>query len=244
MNGFYIGAISVEAGGNTFQGNYIGTDSTGTFARNTNSIGITILSPANLIGGTNAFERNIISGNWKGVVLYNAGAHHNVIQGNYIGLDVTGTVAISNRFGGVFINATSGDPSGDAAADNTIGGASPGARNVISGNGWAGIVIDSFHESPPFGPARNLIIGNYIGTDKDGLHAVPNIGPGIWVATNATANVIGGLASSQRNLISGNLLDGILLEGARSNIIIGNWIGLDASGGRIATQPGGRHGLQ
>ena len=224
------GALSLEAGGNRIYGNYIGTDSTGTLALSTNSVGITILSPSNVIGGTNASERNIISGNFRGITLYNLGAHHNSIQGNYIGLNASGTTAVPNNFGGILINATSGDPSGDYAADNTIGGLVPGARNVISGNGFGGILLDSLLVSPPFGPTRNIIIGNYIGTDKDGLLARPNNGPGIWVATNAIANVIGGFTPAERNIISGNLLDGIQMEQtSRSNIIRGNWIGLNAS---------------
>src|SRR2546425_440395 len=83
---------------------------------------------------------------------------------------------------------------------------------------------------PVEGPARNRVIGNYIGTHTNGLFAIPNVGPGVWL-TNATANVIGGLSASERNLISGNATDGVILESASSNSVVGNYIGTDVNGG-------------
>jgi len=226
----FAGIALVTNGFNTIQGNYIGTDQTGTQALgNTNQGIVLVRSPNNLIGGTTPAARNVISGNrFGGIQLLNSGAHHNVIQGNYIGLDVNGTNALPNLHAGIVLNALGGT-TGDYPADNTIGGSVAGARNVISGNGDAGIELAAFEADEVIGPARNRIIGNYIGTDVTGLLAVPNSGPGIYL-TNATANVIGGFTASERNLISGNIDDGIMMWGARSNIVQGNWIGPDATG--------------
>ena len=56
-------------------------------------------------------------------------ATRNVVEGNYIGTDVTGTVALANALAGVAITAST-----IPASNNTIGGTTPAARNVISGN--------------------------------------------------------------------------------------------------------------
>jgi len=226
----FAGIALVTNGNNTIQGNYIGTDATGTLARgNTNQGIVLVRSPNNLIGGTTPAARNVISGNrFTGIQLLNSGAHHNVIQGNYIGLDLNGTTALPNLHGGIVLNALGGT-SGDYPADNTIGGSTAGARNVISGNSDAGILMAALEVGPVPGPTRNQILGNYIGTDKNGSTAKPNLGPGIYL-TNATANVIGGLSADERNLISGNTADGIIIEAGCSNVVQGNFIGTDVAG--------------
>ena len=89
---------------NVVAGNLIGTNAAGTAAQ-ANYAGAEIDSGAsgNLIGAsgtasaTDALERNIISGNlFAGVWMTGAGTDNNVVAGNYIGTDVTGTVAIAN----------------------------------------------------------------------------------------------------------------------------------------------------
>ena len=106
INGFSHGVLMTGTGGNRVAGNFIGTNVTGTEAR-PNSIGIVAESPDNTIGGTAAADRNIISGNGSGgsgfgiyvsrVAIGFEGGARTSIQGNFIGTDVTGTVAIPNH---------------------------------------------------------------------------------------------------------------------------------------------------
>ena len=97
---------------NQVRGNLIGTDFTGTTSIG-NSRGVRIVSSGNVIGGTTAEARNIISGNDFGVFIEGA-ATGNLIQGNYIGTDVTGTADLGNDQFGVRIRGP--------ASKNTIGG--------------------------------------------------------------------------------------------------------------------------
>ena len=127
-SGIYIAGST--ASGNVIEGNYIGTDATGTAAV-ANRSGVRVESPNNTIGGTTAGTRNVISGNWAGVLILGSTASGNVIEGNYIGTDATGTVAVANG-DGVQI---------ESASNNTIGGTAAGAANVISGNTSWGIGV-------------------------------------------------------------------------------------------------------
>src|SRR3989454_5779697 len=110
-----------DAGNNQVQGNLIGTNAAGTDAIN-NGTGVSIesLSFGNLIGGAQAGARNVISANGEGIHISSAG---NIVQGNFIGTNAAGTAALGNGTG-VLVT----EP------NNTIGGTTPGAGNVISGN--------------------------------------------------------------------------------------------------------------
>jgi hypothetical protein len=183
------------------QGNLIGTDATGTQALG-NYIGINTDGPF-LIGGTTPSTRNIISGNYVGI------SGGGVIEGNYIGTDITGTMAVSN-----------GSENGIWLHGGLVGGTDPGAGNVISGNG-IGIRI--------FGGGCQ-IEGNLIGTDATGTQAIRN-GDGIFALdSGANNNVIGGTTAAARNVISGNS-NGISV-GASGNVIEGDYIGTDITGTR------------
>jgi hypothetical protein len=195
---------------NRVQGNYIGTDVTGTVALGNVNTGVEIGDSAtgNTIGGTEPGAGNLISGNkFAGIDFGNAGAG-NVIQGNYLGTDVTGTVALGNGYG-IFIEG------GDRT---TIGGAEPGAGNLISGNQMDGIDF--------FVLVGGLVQGNYIGTDVTGTVALGNGGGGI-VGVGPTTT-IGGTAAGAGNLISGNGF-GVNYAG-RDTLIQGNCIGTDITG--------------
>jgi hypothetical protein len=95
---------------------------------------------ANTIGGTTAAARNLISGNstptappgYQGVGIADAGTTDNVVEGNFIGTDLTGRVALANLSAGLSI--------ADGASGNTIGGTGL-AANIISGNGVDGVDI-------------------------------------------------------------------------------------------------------
>ncbi len=201
------------ASSNLIEGNYIGTDAAGTVAMGAPHSGV--LDD----GASNTFQNNVIdaSGN---IGLWIAG-NSTLVQGNLIGLDAAGTVALGNAGGGIVI----------AASGNTIGGTTAAARNVVSGNVGIstgnGITIDA-------GTADNLIEGNYIGTNAAGTAALPNADTGIDVQ-GSTGNTIGGATATAGtgagNVISGNTSSGITLEaGAAGNIVLGNIIGLDLTG--------------
>jgi titin len=109
--------------------------------------------------------------------------------------------------------------------NNLIGGTTPGAGNLISGNGDRGILINNTTAS------SNRVEGNLIGTDITGTQAIGNaLGIAIGAAAN---NVIGGTAAGARNLISGNTGNGIQLDRDdrnNKNRIEGNFIGTDITG--------------
>ena len=210
--------------GAVIQGNYIGTDFTGSNAvPNGNSItngfgGIGVFYGAHnvTIGGTSPSARNVISGNTNGVFLAGTDVTNNVVQGNYVGVNVSGTVALPNGGVGLFIFG--------GAGGNLIGGPSGGAGNVLSGNGLEGVFIGDS------GTANNVIQGNEIGTDWTGTNAVGNgdVGVGVW--NGATNNLIGGTVAGAANVLSGNVNYGIVLGGANGNLIQGNVIGADPTG--------------
>jgi titin len=94
---------------------------------------------------------------------------------------------------------------------------------VINGFNGNGIVLETL--------GSNTIAGNYIGTDVTGSSAVKNARAGVFV--DGVANdTIGGTAASARNVISGNMLQGVLLQfaGATGNVVEGNYVGTNASG--------------
>jgi hypothetical protein len=209
---------SAGAIGNTIAGNYIGTDRTGTLARPNAQYGIWITNAGNnTIGGTNAAARNIISGNsLDGIQLSGTGTVGNTVAGNFVGIDVTGLVQLANAMDGVHVVG--------GASGNLIGGTAAGAGNVISGNNLRGISISGV------GSIDNVVLGNYIGTNRDGLAAIANQGHGVQVDTSAANNIIGGTTAGARNVISGNNGSGVFISSATGTVIAGNYIGTNAAG--------------
>ena len=184
------GAIEIYSAGNVIEGNYIGTDATGT-AKLANNFGIEIYSANNRIGGTTAASRNVISGNSTGLWV-STGANNNQILGNYIGTTASGNAALGNSDTGIQVLST--------ATGNIIGGTTAAARNIISGNGYAGVLLFA---------SGNQIQGNYIGTDTTGVTALGN-GRGIQIS--GSNNSIGGTATGAGNIIAYNTNDGVQLD--------------------------------
>src|SRR5262249_2255767 len=117
-----------DATGNRIQGNYIGTDLTGTAALQSTSFytGIRIESADfNLVGGIEPGAGNVIQGE-----LDIFGGNSNVVQGNLIGTDATGTKSLS---GVVAINGLQDFTEVISGIHNVIGGTTPAARNIIAG---------------------------------------------------------------------------------------------------------------
>ncbi len=200
-----------ESGGNTIEGNFIGTDVTGTGALGNFRAGVSIGDGAsdNTIGGTTPEARNDISGNdGDGVRIEFGGGTGNLVQGNFIGIDVTGASPLGNDGAGIRI----------AASPNTIGGTMAGAGNVISGN-LAGVFTD-------IGAGGDLVQGNFIGTDVTGTAPLGNSLFGLIMGNN---NTIGGTTAGARNVISANGIAGIDIIGS-GNLVQGNFIGMDVTG--------------
>ena len=199
------------------RGNYIGTDATGNLDRGSSDWGIWLRSNNNMVGGTTAVERNVISGNGIDGIQVDS-ATGNVIQGNYIGTNAAGTAAIGNSEVGIWLVGANG---------NTIGGADPGAGNLISGNGFGvnpnlqGVLLTNSD--------GNLIQGNRIGTNALASAPLPNATAGIEINTGSDNNVL------RDNLISGNIQDGVVIWNSTGNVLQANRIGTNAAGtGSIA----------
>ena len=230
----FAGVLNYFAGSNNLiAGNLIGTDATGTVALgnlidpqlNYGGAGVAVeYSPDTTVGEPGG--RNVISGNAPGTIgsnnvylLYSSGT---VVQGNYIGTDITGTVALSTTtLSGVAFQYGS----------YTIGGLTPtpgtGLGNVISGNSigiyYAGDTV----------PDTVVIEGNIIGADATGEHELPNPDAGV-LTYQVSLLTIGGTAAGAGNLISGQNHPGdegnIFVDDSSDNTIEGNLIGTDITG--------------
>ena len=215
ISGNRANGVTITATDNKVQGNYIGTDATGAKRLPNGGNGVTLGNggSSNMVGGASPTLRNVISGNLNGVEIRN-GATLNLVQGNFIGTRANGNLALPNSGAGVFI----------MGGNNTIGGTSSGARNVISGNAMAGVNINS-------GASGNIVAGNYIGIDKSGALRLGNRNEGV-IIDGAPGNTIGGTASGARNVISANSFYGvgIFATAATGNKVQGNYIGTDAAG--------------
>ena len=118
INRFNGPGITIQtAGGNVIEGNYIGTDATGTVARPNTSHGILVQSANNRIGGTVPGAGNIVSGNLgSGVVVQGPGATNNLVQGNAIGTSPSRDLRLGNLGDGVLVDG----PGNTVGAGNTI----------------------------------------------------------------------------------------------------------------------------
>jgi hypothetical protein len=212
---FGIGIRLRGGDGSTVAGCWIGLDSDGARADNATGIAIRAASAANVVGGTTTPARNVISGNGTGVLLSDVGTNGNLIEGDYLGTTLAGTGSLSN-FDGIVVKG--------AASENTIGGTTGAARNVISGNQSAGVAIANS------GTKNNVVEGNYVGTDPTGARL--GNGAGILIYVAASRNRIGGTSAAARNVISGNVTNGVELAGSGTtgNLVQGNYIGTSVAG--------------
>jgi titin len=98
--------------------------------------------------------------------------------------------------------------------------------NVISGNNYQGVAISDT------GTKSNTVAGNFIGINNLGTAALPNTAAGVSIFLGAQSNIIGGPTAASRNVISGNLNQGVTLSdsGTKMNQIVSNYIGLNAGG--------------
>ena len=201
----------INAIDNTIIGNLIGTDLTGRGVLGNGETGVFLVdgTSRNTIGGTEAEDRNIISGNGRGQVSFMVQANDNTLIGNYIGTDVTGQTGIEGGRYGVSIEL--------GAFNNVIKG------NVINSRGKVVLIYD-------YGSWCNEFISNLIGVTADGKTAITN-GGGFLVGESF--NRIGGSGIQEGNVISlSQLKSGVHLSrsGVTDVIVAGNNIGVDKTG--------------
>jgi hypothetical protein len=226
-------AIRIEAVGsdsNVVKGNFLGVAADGETPIPNYEAGLWIAhdpnltgGPAyNIIGGLEPGAGNVISGNHSSGVQFRRSSHHNIVQGNRIGTDVTGTKLVPNSHNGIYLY---GNPDAGFPQYNTIG---PG--NIIVANGdekenaifsetWGAVRLDNA------GTAHNRIYGNYLGTNPEGtLSSAYN--SGVVIGGEAHDNVIG-----PDNVIMNNKKYGVWIRQDNSirnkitkNIIYGNGI--------------------
>lgn len=200
----FSGGVHVDGGDALrVEGNYIGTDASGT-------VGLGGSTGVRLETSGNSVVENLISFNITGVSVEDDG---NTVQGNRIGTDVSGSARLGNIFG-IDVHGADG---------NLIGGAAEGQGNLVSANS-VGVQLTTDVDDPA---EDNDVQGNLIGTTASGTEALAN-DTGV-VIFEAFDNTIGGEEDGTGNVISGNVDDGVRIEGedADENQVQGNWIGTD-----------------
>ena len=184
INGASSDKIESWVDNTTVTGNFLGTNAAGTAAASgASGFGVRISQTAinATIGGPSPADRNLISGNGQGGVILPTSTTGHLIQGNYVGTDVTGTLALSTGGVGMQVYGAS-----------VIG-------NLISGNLNGGVLLIQ----------TNVVQGNLIGTQRDGVAALPNANFGGININSSSGSTIGGSGAGQGNVIAFNINSGI-----------------------------------
>ena len=198
INGSNGDKISSSISNLTVAGNFIGTNATGTATVSVGGFGVRASSGTNVtIGGPSPADRNLISGNAQGgVILPFPATSGHLIQGNFIGTDIAGNIALPNGLGLDLVSGTQV------------------LQNLISGNGSGGVLLLD----------GNVVRGNLIGTRRDGTTANANGNFG-GINIDGNGNTIGGAAPGQGNVIAFNANSAIdMLLGSNGNRISQNSI--------------------
>lgn len=214
---------------NVVQGNYVGVNAAGAVGLGNSQGGVAIGGGNNIVGGTSAGARNVISGNVGfGVELgTNPG---NIVQGNYIGADAAGMAPINNSVG-----VGAGDIDVSRTTSHLIGGTSPGARNLISGNSNEGIFF--------LGVNNNRVECNFIGVDVRGIAGLGNGLNGVRI-DQGDGNVIGGTLAGNSSVSADERVDqgnGNVIGGAGTGA--GNVIAFNKGAGIAVTSGSGNQVL-
>ena len=227
----------VGTSGTVVRGNLVGLAAGGeaTLGNGTNGsyAGVVVFDGASntTIGGTDPLARNVVSGNENfGIATLGSGGlivTNTLIEGNYVGTDLAGTVAIPNGRPGIGIL--------DQSANTTVGGNVGGAGNLVSGNAGGGVLVANLFGTGA--PTVVVIQGNLIGINATGTAALANTASGSYdgsgIKLQAVSGVlVGGTTTTARNVISGNSNDGVEITGsaATGNVVEGNYIGINAAG--------------
>ncbi len=189
--------IDSDAASTLVEGNYIGTDQTGTEPLPNTGDGVSVDDASGVtIGATVQSAGNVISGNAQsGVSITGTTTTGILILGNRIGTDYTGSLPVGNTSFGVMVSGTPGV---------VIGGTAPGYRNIISANttGGIGLYADT---------TGALVEGNYIGTDITASQPLGN-GNGIQIDGGSSDNTIGGTVAGAGNTIAFSTGTGVYVD--------------------------------
>jgi hypothetical protein len=200
--------VEGNAVNNTIAGNFIGTDPTGATQVANLAVGIYVDNGAT----STVISGNVVSGNGGTGILLGSGDGDTTISGNIVGLNAAGSAALGNGVHGIQVFTSS---------PVLIGGDTPSARNVISGNASHGVALNG---------SNTTVVGNYIGTDITGTFAIGNGASGIGLNA-ASGNTIGDTTPGGGNVISANALSGIeFFNFSDNNTVVHNLIGTAANG--------------
>jgi len=231
FGGAGIGVFGTTTVGTRIEGNFIGTDPSGTLDKGNGSDGVIVYAndiSQTVVGGTTPAARNLISGNGiAGVDMGNNFADLPLaksvrVQGNYIGTDRSGTKDLGNGNDGIFLQYASGA---------TVGGKTAASRNVVSGNGGG---VELYHVS------GTSLLGNRIGTTATGTGALGNDQYGVYVDSRvdpaSNNNKIGDGTAAGSNTIAFNGTDGVEIvngpgnEVSRNSVFSNGGLGIDLRG--------------
>ena len=205
--------VWVAGSGNLVQGNYLGTDVTGTMLLGNAQDGVSV--GRNSVVGENRIIGNLAAGNGNGVALRSS--NDNVVQGNRLERNTMSGLTVTLLF------------AGHTSTGNLLGGAGPGEGNLVSGNGQGIAVMNA---------AQTTIEGNLVGTDASGNAAFGNRSDGIDVNAS-TDTLIGGTTDLARNVVSGNHGTGITIAtGSTGTVVRGNYVGTDKTGSSAVPNAG------
>jgi len=205
--------LEISGNNNSAQGNIIGLDSSGKRKLGNGWSGASIYCGINnRLGGAVTSKGNIISANgWNGISVGGELCEGNLIEGNFIGTDISGSRLLENKIHGI-----SFETGGSLIINNTI------RNNVVAGYG----AVINIHDQ---GTSYNSIIGNFIGTDCTGTKLLKSGCSSILIGGGANFNRVGGTHPSKKNIIC---VEGSLGFGSQTvgNLVMGNYIGLDVTG--------------
>lgn len=202
-NGVYVHANMTDM--TLVSGNIIGLAANGTTVLGNGANGVLNDAPNTLVGGMTIQSRNILSGNLESGVRVESQAFGAIVGGNYIGLDVNGTLDRGNGNDGVWLAG---------GGVGTVGGLSAGQENTISGNQFHGVKVS--------GGFSQFVAGNRIGIDPTATVAIPNSIDGVHIAGGAGIGII-------QNKISGNTRHGVGVAGGNEIDIGENETALNGS---------------
>jgi hypothetical protein len=211
------------------QGNYFDLDASGSLGIGNAVIAINVDAGGNTIGGSASGAGNVI-GTWGAVGLQFAFGSAGAVsaQGNSIGTDATGTVALAAGPYGIFIGGSNGTV--------TIGGSLANEGNLIRGT------LNGIWVNGDAAAGTPVIQGNHIGVSLDGSVPLPSGTSGIAVSAGGGGGSIGGTAAGERNVIAYSGANAVVVAFASGwailgNLIYGNGFGISLGGSDNVSPP-------
>lgn len=222
-NGIGLSGYKVDSFGhdNIIIRNKIGTNRAGTEARG-NQVGLDIIGPGFIIGGSDPIDGNIISGNIEEGILIGIDADGIIIENNRIGVDETGSKPIPNRDGITLgPGSTFNDVRNNLISKNLNNGILISGitgiestlhlleGNEISFNGNAGIQFS--------GQSLDNIVGSSLTEDYDANQIYFNGRAGVSFEPGIVGTPV--YNTIRKNFFENNTLEGISILNSQENIM-------------------------